>query len=232
MPAGCRRLVRLALPSPSRGVERSLSARARLVLASNPDGSLGALMDDCADAAADTLMDEPPWSRTEFDALAARIRAVLPAVTAEIVAEVERVLAAAHEVRRALPDRPPPAQLEAVEDIRDQLRGLLPTGFVAATGRRRLADLVRYLTAIGRRLETLPRDPATDHARMARVRVVQQAYDDLRRALPRVRADAADLADIRWQIEELRVSLWAQQLGTPRPVSEQRIFRALDAVVA
>jgi ATP-dependent helicase HrpA len=88
------------------------------------------------------------------------------------------------------------------------------------------------LTAIGRRLETLPRDPATDRARMARVQAVQQAYDELRRALPTVRAGASDLADIRWQIEELRVSLWAQQLGTPRPVSEQRIFRALDAVVA
>jgi len=222
----------LTLPSPARPLERSLGARARLVLVSNPDGSLPALLEDCADAAVDALMSGLPWSRSEFDEQAARIRPALPGATAQIAADVERVLAAAHEVRRALPERPPPAQADAVADIRAQLRGLLPPGFVTAAGRRRLPDLVRYLTAIGRRLQALPRDPAIDRARMGRVHVVQQAYDDLRRALPGVRAEAADLTEIRWQIEELRVSLWAQQLGTPRPVSEQRIFRALDAVVA
>jgi ATP-dependent helicase HrpA len=232
MPAGCRRLLRLTLPSPSRPLERSLGARARLVLANNPDGSLSALLDDCADAVVDALLSKPIWARSEFDDQTARIRSALPEATARIITDVERVLAAAHEVRRVLPEHPPPAQADSIADIRAQLRGLLPAGFVAATGRRRLPDLVRYLTAIGRRLETLPRDPATDRARMARVQAVQQAYDELRRALPTVRAGASDLADIRWQIEELRVSLWAQQLGTPRPVSEQRIFRALDAVVA
>jgi ATP-dependent helicase HrpA len=65
---------------------------------------------------------------------------------------------------------------------------------------------------------------------MARVHAVQSAYDELVAALPAVRAAAADVRDIGWQIEELRVSLWAQQLGTPRPVSEKRIFRALDAI--
>jgi ATP-dependent helicase HrpA len=76
----------------------------------------------------------------------------------------------------------------------------------------------------------LPRDVDTDRARMARVRVVQQAYDELIRALPTGRAAEDDVQTIRWQIEELRVSLWAQQLGTPRPISEQRIFRTIDAI--
>jgi ATP-dependent helicase HrpA len=65
---------------------------------------------------------------------------------------------------------------------------------------------------------------------MQRVRVVQDAYDELVRALPASRAAAADVRDIGWLIEELRVSLWAQQLGTARPVSERRIFRAIDAI--
>ena len=65
---------------------------------------------------------------------------------------------------------------------------------------------------------------------MRRVHAVQDAYDELVRALPPARRAAADVRDIAWQIEELRVSLWAQQLGTPRPVSEQRIYRAIDAV--
>jgi ATP-dependent helicase HrpA len=62
------------------------------------------------------------------------------------------------------------------------------------------------------------------------VHAVQGAYRDLVRALPPGRAAAEDVQAIGWQIEELRVSLWAQQLGTPRPVSEQRIYRAIDAV--
>ena len=65
---------------------------------------------------------------------------------------------------------------------------------------------------------------------MERVHAVQDAYDELRQALSPARAAAADVRDIAWMIEELRVSLWAQQLGTPRPVSEQRIYRAIDAI--
>ena len=65
---------------------------------------------------------------------------------------------------------------------------------------------------------------------MLRVHQVQDAYAHVVKALPVSRARADDVAEIRWQIEELRVSLWAQSLGTPRPVSEKRIFKALDAI--
>ncbi|PRC51046.1 hypothetical protein C6A85_66180, partial [Mycobacterium sp. ITM-2017-0098] len=90
-------------------------------------------------------------------------------------------------------------------------------------------DLTRYLAAIGRRLERLPHGLGADRDRMERVAAVQDAYDELRRALSPARAAAPDVVDIARMIEELRVSLWAQQLGTPRPISEQRIYRALDA---
>jgi ATP-dependent helicase HrpA len=62
------------------------------------------------------------------------------------------------------------------------------------------------------------------------VHAVEDAFDDLVAALSPARAAADDIRDIARQIEELRVSLWAQQLGTPRPVSEQRIYRAIDAI--
>ena len=80
-----------------------------------------------------------------------------------------------------------------------------------------------------RRLDQLPRAINTDRERMARVHAVQNAYQNLVGALPSARRAAADVADIARQIDELRVSLWAQQLGTPRPVSEQRIYRAIQA---
>jgi len=65
---------------------------------------------------------------------------------------------------------------------------------------------------------------------MARVHAVQEAYDELRQALSPTSAAAHDVRDVARMIEELRVSLWAQQLGTARPVSEQRIYRAIDAI--
>jgi ATP-dependent helicase HrpA len=232
MRPGVRRLLRLATPSPVKAAERSLSARARLVLSANPDGSIAALLDDAADAAVDALVSELPWTRAGFDAQREKVAAELVPQTVEIVRLLERVLAAAHDVRSALPAHPAPAQAAAIDDVRGQFRRLLPAGFVARTGRARLPDLTRYLAAIARRLDRLPRDVAIDSARMARVHAVQAAYDQLVRALPASRAAAADVAEIGWQIEELRVSLWAQQLGTPRPVSEQRIYRAIDAVTA
>ncbi len=65
---------------------------------------------------------------------------------------------------------------------------------------------------------------------MQRVHAVQRASDELARSLPAARQRADDVRDVARQIEELRVSRWAQQLGTPRPVSEQRIYRAIDAL--
>ena len=225
-----RRLVRLSVASPVKAVERQLDLRTRLALGANPDGSVSALLDDCADAAADALVPAPAWKRAEFAALRDRVAQDLVSTTVDIVGRVEKVLSAAQEVQLLLPDRPPPAQADAMADVGAQLDRLMPPGFVTVTGRARLADLTRYLTAIRRRLERLPQAIGADRERMQRVQAVQDAYDELVHALSPARARAADVRDIAWQIEELRVSLWAQQLGTPRPVSEQRIYRAINAV--
>ncbi|MDT5018351.1 MAG: ATP-dependent helicase HrpA, partial [Mycobacterium sp.] len=230
MGSGSRRLLRLSVPSPVKTVERQLDPRIRLVLGANPDGSLQALLDDCADAATDALAPTPAWTRVDFTALRDRLTRDLASTTARIVGDVEKVLAAYHEVQLALPGAPPPGQVEAIADIRAQLERLLPSGFVTATGAARLADLTRYLTAIGRRLDRLAHNLGADRERMQQVHAVTDAYEDLVGALSPARAAAADIRDIARMIEELRVSLWAQQLGTTGSVSEQRIYRAIDAI--
>ncbi|TGD84512.1 ATP-dependent RNA helicase HrpA [Mycolicibacterium sp. CH28] len=232
MAAGTRRLLRLTVPSPVKSLEKGLDTRTRLVLSANPDGSLAALLDDCADAAVDILAVAPAWSRGDFAALRDRVAAALPSTTRDILGRVQKVLTALQEAQVLLPDRPSAAQADAVADIREQLGRLVPKHFVTATGAAHLSDLARYLTAISRRLERLPHGLQADRDRMLRVHAVQGAYDELRQALSPARAVAADVRDIGWMIEELRVSLWAQQLGTARPVSEQRIYRAIDAVLA
>ncbi|MGH8968010.1 MAG: DUF3418 domain-containing protein, partial [Actinomycetes bacterium] len=179
---------------------------------------------------ADMLVPKPVWTKAEFAGVLARAGKELGPTTQAGVSRVEKVLAAAHEVQVALPDKPSAVQADAVADIRSQLDRLLPNGFVAATGIARLNDLARYITAIARRLERLPQGLDADRERMARVHAVEDAYDDLVSALSEARAEDPKVRDIAWQIEELRVSLWAQQLGTPRPISEQRIYKAIDAV--
>jgi len=230
MGPGTRRLVRLSVASPVKAVERQLDPRTRLALGANPDGPLSALLGDCADAAVDALVAGPVWTRDEFTALRDRVAEALVSTTVDIVGRVEAVLSAAQQVQLVVPAQPPPTQTDAIADVRAQLDRLLPPGFVTATGRAHLADLTRYLTAVRRRLDRLPHAIEADRERMQRVHAVQGEYDELVHTLPAARATAADVRDIARQIEELRVSLWAQQLGTPRPVSEQRIYRAINAL--
>ncbi|MGH9094626.1 MAG: DUF3418 domain-containing protein, partial [Acidimicrobiales bacterium] len=111
----------------------------------------------------------------------------------------------------------------SLTDIRRELAGLVYPGFVTATGASRLRDLVRYLRAVSRRLERLPGDVRRDQQRMLAVLRLQRAWRDL--------PPSSAAIEIRWMIEELRVSLWAQSLGTPAPVSEERIRRALAGAV-
>ena len=99
---------------------------------------------------------------------------------------------------------------------------------MTATGYRRLPQLTRYLRGIERRLDKLPENPARDAASMAVAQRVEQAYRQAVADLPPARRGDPDVTEIRWMLEELRVSLFAQTLGTLAPVSENRILAALD----
>jgi ATP-dependent helicase HrpA len=115
----------------------------------------------------------------------------------------------------------------AAGDIRAQLTGLVHAGFIGGTGAGRLPDLTRYLRAIVVRLDKVPENPARDADRMAAVHRATQAWQQALAGLPPGSPRRADVRAVRWMIEELRVSLFAQSLGTRAPVSEQRIITAL-----
>jgi ATP-dependent helicase HrpA len=231
---GSRRLLILAAGSPARQVVRGLSPRTRLALQFNPDGEIPALVDDCVDAAATEILAAaggPPGDEAAFTALVATARAELPALTADIVTRVEAVLTRAREVAVAIGAAPGRRVPDAViADLRRQMGGLLHRGFVATTGRRRLPDVVRYLTAMAHRLEKLPANAVRDELAMLQVAAVTAEYEQLRAQVPDTGAPDDPVARIRWMVEELRVGLFAQVVGTPRPVSEQRIYKAIDAL--
>ena len=119
------------------------------------------------------------------------------------------------------------ALVASLTDAREQLDGLVFPGFVSRTGVSQLRHLPRYLAALTSRIEKLPTELARDRAWMT---TVQASTADYRAAGGRIPLDpntSARLVRVRWMLEELRVSLFAQQLGTPESVSPQRIARAL-----
>jgi ATP-dependent helicase HrpA len=233
---GARRLLVLAVGSPARQITRTLSPRSRLALQFNPDGEIADLVADCVDAAADELIAAaggPPRDEAAFAALVATARSQLHPLTTETVHKVEAVLTQAREVAVAMGAAPARRVPDAaVADLRRQMGGLLHRGFVAATGRRRLPDVVRYLRAMVHRLEKLPANAARDELWMRQVAAVTAEYEQLRAQVPDTGAPDDPVRRIRWMVEELRVSLFAQVVGTPRPVSEQRVYKAIDQLIA
>jgi ATP-dependent helicase HrpA len=227
---GTRRLLLLGSPSPTRFVLGRLGNRAKLTLRDYPHGSAPDLFDDCIACAADALMAEgggPAWDAEGFAKLHDKVRGELADATLEVVTGVERILAAVHGVELRLADANP-ALGPALGDIRAQLDGLVYRGFVTATGSRRLQDVLRYVRGIQHRLDKLPSQPARDAELMADVEELREAY---RRRLDRVPPGGQPgeaLREIRWMIEELRISYFAQPLGTPYPISAKRLRRALD----
>ena len=144
---------------------------------------------------------------------------------------VEQILTAVFSINKRLKGRVDMSMALALSDIKAQMNGLVYRGFVTGNGWKKLGDTLRYLQAIERRLEKLPVDPHSDRARMVKIDKIQQAWQSWFNKLPPVRRDDEDVKEIRWMIEELRVSYFAQQLGTPYPVSEKRIQQAMDEIM-
>ncbi|MGV9677435.1 ATP-dependent RNA helicase HrpA [Nocardia sp. NPDC003482] len=232
MRAGTRALVLNELPASPRAATAGLSPADRLALTQNPYGSLEALVEDCRACAADELIATqggPVRSPEEFRALIDRIRPRFGETVARIVRLVVPVLAEAHRVRTALSDT---TDREAAEDVTQQLDELVFPGFIAEFGSARLRELPRYLHAATVRLQALPSSATRDHQAMLELDRVHAAYQRLLDSLPPSRRAARDVTEIWWMIEELRVGLFAQQLGTPYPVSAKRIEKAIAAVRA
>jgi ATP-dependent helicase HrpA len=224
---GTRRLVLLNSPSPVKLLQSKLSNQAKLVLSNTPHGSVTALLDDCVACAADKLITDfggPVWEEAEFVRLKDQVRAELTDTTSLVFAHAQRILAAAHEAEARLKSLTSPSLAPALADIRAQLSRLIFPGFVTAASAKRLPDVLRYLRAIDRRLERLPDDPHRDRERMLQIQQVEARYVRARDANP----GEPKIREVRWMIEELRVSFFAQQLGTAYPISQKRILKALD----
>jgi ATP-dependent helicase HrpA len=225
---GVRRLLALALPDPTSRLLDGLDNQTKLALAASPYPSARALAGDCVLAAVGRLVEETAIVRDEaaFDALVERGRRELPSLAADVLHRLLLVLGEWRPVDKALHGRVEMDQLPSMNDLRSQLERLVHAGFVAEAGATALRDYPRYLRAMLARIERLG-DRLRDRDLMDRVLPLQEAWRHRVAALPGGRPMPEDLRRVRWMLEEYRVSLWAQQLGTPTPVSDARIRKAL-----
>ncbi|GAA5091140.1 ATP-dependent RNA helicase HrpA [Microbacterium yannicii] len=231
--AGVRRLVLLSVASPTAYVLEHLTSAEKLALAASPYPSAKALIEDCRAAVADAVI-----SRTAPDALVRTrggFEAVRDALSGAVVDElfqavslVARILTAAREVEKAMRDGNSLTLLGALKDVKGQLAGLVFPGFVSRTGTARLAHLPRYLRGARDRVRTLPDNPGRDRQRMTEFERAATVFAEAGGAIPPVDDAPVSLVHARWLLEEYRVSLFAQSLGTAEPVSLQRIQRALQ----
>ncbi|MET0975971.1 MAG: ATP-dependent RNA helicase HrpA [Leifsonia sp.] len=232
MPGGIRRLLALAVPSPASYVQQHLTNAEKLAIAASPYRSTTALFEDCLLACIDDVLyriapDGQLFQKSEFEAVRDRVSAVVMESMFETVGLVSRTLSAARAVDKVLKDATSMQLISAIADAREQLSGLVNPGFVSATGLERLRHVPRYLNGISARIQKLRENPARDRVWMTEVQQATARYAEAGGTIPiDIRSDPA-LVKARWMIEELRISLFAQELRAAETVSLQRIVKVL-----
>jgi ATP-dependent helicase HrpA len=232
MRLGTRRLLLLNVVSPTRSMLAVLDNREKLALGTNPYGPVPKLFEDCVACAADYLIDRhggPAWDAEGFAQLRDKVRAELAETAESVVKLAAQILAASHELDRRLRGAASLSLLPSLNDARGQLARLVRPGFISETGYEQLAQLPRYLRALSYRLDKMADDPYRDQANLAKMQQLEEEYEAALARVPRGRRPDAQLLQARWMLEELRVSLFAQQLGTAYPVSEKRVRKALGS---
>jgi ATP-dependent helicase HrpA len=252
MAGATRRLVLLNLPARRQlvdGLERLIDNHTKLALGAlrnRPYRSGHEMAEDVLAAALDQAIAAhggPAWGPASFDALVTAVRADVEPAARKGVTAAGRIISKLQELGRRTEEMwattasptAAPALRSALEDVVRHLARLGGARFVSRAGLGRLADVERYLNGIERRLDKLPLAPRRDLGFAETVQALQRRLDDVTIAARQEGRPAACLValeEARWMIEELRVSLFAQSLGTRVPVSEERVLRAIKAACA
>ncbi|WP_087026454.1 ATP-dependent RNA helicase HrpA [Thaumasiovibrio subtropicus] len=232
MKQGQRRLVLLNVPSPIKYLHANLPNKSKLGLYFNPYGKVLDLIDDCIACGVDKLIESQggiAWNKDQFEARKEFIRGELGDTVVDIAKQVEAILTTAFQINKKLKGKVDLSMAFALSDIKAQIEGLIFKGFATECGWQRLPDILRYMKAIERRMEKLPIDPNRDRVHMIKVESVNKEYKELLNKIPKGQPVPDAVKEIRWMLEELRVSYFAQQLGTPYPISDKRIKNAIEA---
>ena len=232
---GIIRLLQLQVPSPVRYVSEHLSHKEKIVFTQNPHGSIDELIRDCTVAALDHLVPHTPiFTYAEYSELYEHVRAELIETVFDVTKLVAEILSEATALKKAIKKATSLTTMHAVSDVKAQMENLVYPGFVAKTGYDQLVHIPRYLKAAQVRLTKLGPNLHRDNQLMLTVQDLEDSYDNAVKSLPADTIVPDALRRVNWMIEELRVSFFAQELGTAYTVSEKRIAKAqreaLDAI--
>ena len=206
---------------------KGLPLTQRVAVDNYPHGGADGLVQDArVRAIRDSMMKHggPVRSPEDFEALKDSVSPEVPAQVRQTIVGLAPALVEYAKVRSELESWSGPA----IDDMKSQLSFLLPDHAVTMHGMEHLRHLPRYLAAMVIRLEELRLDPDKDADRQSEIDEVKSYLKNRLRTLPAGRENSPAVREILWMIEELRVSLFAQRLGTARPVSARRVQKAID----
>ncbi len=230
---GIRRLLILNIPSPIKYLHEKLPNKSKLGLYFNSFGTVLNLIDDCIACGVDHLIEKNNQlidNQQQYQLLLTYTKSHINETVVDIAKQVESILTLHFNINKKLKGRVDLSLAFALSDIKQQVSELVYKGFVAQTGYDKLPDIYRYLSAIEKRLEKLGSNMAKDRQAMNIIEEVKNEYQTWLNSLPENQKSLSKVTNIKWMIEELRVNLFAQQLGTPYPISAKRIRQQIETV--
>jgi ATP-dependent helicase HrpA len=233
MRAGVCRLLRIELKEQMKQLDKTLPGLTQAVMQLRSIANADDLKADLVSAICDRAFigdDELPRNEAEYAAQKQRARTRLPAVRDAACRMFAAIAEEHHRASLRLSDAPA-AFNRAAAELRAQLQRLVYKGFLSATPWEQIQHLPRYLKAMAIRLDKFPGNPERDEKHALDIAVLWKLYQERSDKLRKAGGSEPALEDFRWQIEELRVSLFAQELRTPFPVSVKRLKKIWEAVV-
>ncbi|WP_236559624.1 ATP-dependent RNA helicase HrpA [Colwellia sp. 20A7] len=233
---GISRLILLNIPSPLKYLQEKMPNKAKLGLYFNPFGSITDLLQDCIQGACVYLVKEYmltkkmailPRDEKSFELLREYVRAEISDCVLTAAIKVEQTLSLRHDIARKLKGNVALNVIQSHSDIKQQSEALVFKGFVSASGFEKLDDITRYLKGILRRLEKLPIDPNQDRLKLIEVKRASDLYASVLSQQRKDKPIAQEILLTKWMIEEFRISLFSQNLGTAQPISLKRIVNHL-----
>ena len=232
---GVYQLIKNTVPSPLKYLQQKLPNKAKLSLYFNPFGQINILIDDIILAAIDQLVREYEKDKqtqirdkADFEKACDIVRENINDLALQIATKIEKGLTVAHGIQKQCKGNIPMNLVSNLGSIKSHLGLLVFKGFVFDFGYSKLDDWNRYVLALSQRLDKLKVDPNRDRLNQLDVDKALARYTETAAKLQKSGADMGELLEVKWMIEEFKVSLFAQQLGTSMPISLKRINNRLS----
>jgi ATP-dependent helicase HrpA len=232
-PLGTRALVIAAVPSPAKYVQEHLTAQEKLILTQSPYANLSALITDAIAASVDSVLfsmreDGMIFQKAEFETLRDRVQGAIMDNIFDAVSQTARILSAVKDANKAMAQANPMTYLAVLTQEKAHLEQLLQPNFISNSGLARLPRILVYVRAVTMRIQRMLEDVGRDRTAAVELDQALALYETAGGKLPLQPHAPAHLVKVRWMLEEFRVSLFAQSLGTAEPISLQRIKKVLS----